>query len=148
MYRSALTTQLKLWASVYQLEFTLQSTNLLFVVKQMITQKQIEKIVKRIIKHYRPDKIILFGSYAYGNPTEHSDLDLLIVKNSNLPRYKRAREIRKYLWEISDTPKDIIVYTQEEIDDWIEVEEAFITNIVKEGKVLYENKSGLNKKLD
>ncbi|RLC44808.1 MAG: nucleotidyltransferase domain-containing protein, partial [Candidatus Cloacimonadota bacterium] len=68
----------------------------------MITQKQIEKIVKRIIKHYRPDKIILFGSYAYGNPTEHSDLDLLIVKNSNLPRYKRAREIRKYLWEISD----------------------------------------------
>ena len=111
----------------------------------MITQKQIEDIIQRIIDNYNPDKIILFGSYAQGHPTENSDLDLLIVKNSNLPRYKRAREIRRYLWGITDIPKDIIVYTQEEIDDWAKVKEAFITNIVTKGKVLYENKKRSNK---
>ncbi len=106
--------------------------------EQMLAQEQIEKILKRIVNRYKPDKIVLFGSYAYGNPTEDSDLDLLVVRSSNLPRYKRAREIRKYLWEITDVPKDIIVYTPEEIEDWRGVEEAFITNIMKKGKILYE----------
>jgi len=110
----------------------------------MITQKQIEKIVKRIVREYKPEKIILFGSYAYGRPTEDSDLDLLVIKNSSQPRYKRAREIRKYLWGLADIPKDIIVYTQKEIDEWGKVEEAFITNIVKKGKILYENQEGFN----
>jgi predicted nucleotidyltransferase len=108
----------------------------------MIMEKQIEDIVKRIVDNYKPEKIILFGSYAYGTPKKDSDLDLLIVKESDLPRYKRAREIRKLLWGISEIPKDIIVYTQNEIDDWKEVEEAFITQIVKDGKVLYEDKKG------
>jgi hypothetical protein len=44
------------------------------------------------------------------------------------------------LWGITDIPKDILVYTQKEIDEWKEVEEAFITSITKRGKVLYENK--------
>jgi len=108
-------------------------------------QKQIEEIVKRIVDNYKPEKIILFGSYAYGIPTKDSDLDLLIVKNSSLPRHKRAREIRKYLWGISEIPKDIIVYTQKEIDDWKEVEEAFVTKVVKKGKILYEDEDGTDK---
>ena len=108
-------------------------------------QKQIEEIVKRIVDNYKPEKIILFGSYAYGIPTKDSDLDLLIVKDSNLPRHKRAREIRKYLWGISEIPKDIIVYTQEEIDDWKGVEEAFVTKVVKKGKILYEDEDGTDK---
>ena len=72
----------------------------------MITQEQIEKIVKRIIDNYNPEKSVLFGSYAYGHPAEDSDLDLLVVKNSDMPRHKRAREIRRYLWGITDVPKD------------------------------------------
>ena len=111
----------------------------------MIAQKQIEKILKIIVDNYKPDKVILFGSYAYGHPSKDSDLDLLVVKDSNLPRYKRAREIRKHLWGITDIPKDIIVYTQKEIDDWVDVKEAFITNIVGKGKILYENKKRINR---
>ncbi len=107
----------------------------------MITQEQIGEIVETIASNHNPEKIILFGSYAYGIPDEDSDLDLLVVvKNSKQPRYKRAREIRKHLWGIAEVPKDILVYTQEEIDEWKEVEEALITNIVKKGKILYENK--------
>ncbi len=107
----------------------------------MTIQQQINKIIKLIIDNYKPEKIVLFGSYAYGEPSEGSDLDLLIVKDSNLPRYKRAREIRKYLWGITDIPKDILVYTQAEIDEWRGVEEAFITQVMANGKVLYEDKS-------
>ncbi len=115
----------------------------------MITQSKINKIVKAIANNYNPDKIILFGSYAYGKPTRDSDLDLLVVvKKNSQPRYKRAREIRRYLWGIADIPKDILVYTKDEIDEWGEVKEAFITNIMKKGKILYENRERVNKKLD
>ena len=114
----------------------------------MIKREQIEEIIKRIVSSYRSEKIILFGSYAYGNPTENSDLDLLVVvKSSNLPRYKRAREIRKYLWGVTDIPKDILVYTEDEIEEWEEVEEALITRVLREGRILYENKRGTDKKL-
>ncbi len=111
----------------------------------MVTQKLLRRIVKIIIDKYEPEKVILFGSYAYGHPQKDSDLDLLIVKNSDLPRYKRAREIRKYLWGFTDIPKDIIVYTQKEIDDWAKVKEAFITEIVKKGEILYEKKKRLDR---
>ena len=111
----------------------------------MIGKDQIIEIVKRIVDSYKPEKIILFGSYAYGTPKKDSDLDLLIVKESSLPRYKRAREIRKHLWGISEIPKDILVYTQKEIDDWKEVEEAFITQVVKYGKIIYEHANGTDK---
>jgi predicted nucleotidyltransferase len=113
----------------------------------MTIQEQIDKIIQLIIDNYKPEKIILFGSHAYGEPTKDSDLDLLIVRDSSLPRYKRAREIRKFLWGIADIPKDIMVYTQAEIDDWQEVEQAFITQIVRNGKVLYEDKSCANTNL-
>ncbi|MBA7538307.1 hypothetical protein ES705_30582 [subsurface metagenome] len=111
----------------------------------MLAQKQIKEVVNRIVNKYKPERVILFGSYASGNPTGDSDLDLLVVKSSNLPRHKRAREIRKHLWGITEVPKDIIVYTQKEIDEWKGVEEAFITNIMKKGKILYENKKRVNK---
>jgi predicted nucleotidyltransferase len=113
--------------------------------KSMTIKEQIEEIVNRIVEHYQPRKIILFGSYAYGVPAKDSDLDLLVVKDTDLPRYKRAREIRKYLWGISEIPKDIIVYTQKEIDEWKEVDEAFITSVVKNGKILYEEQDGAGK---
>lgn len=107
----------------------------------MVTQRQISKIVHRIKNNYSLEKIILFGSYAYGQPEEDSDLDLLVVvKKSDLPRHKRAREIRKRLWGLIDTPKDILVYTEDEIEEWKEVEQAFITKVMNHGRVLYENK--------
>ena len=102
----------------------------------MISKSKINQIIKIIKDNINPEKIILFGSYANGNPDEHSDLDLLIVKDSDVPRYKRGKEIRKYLRGIG-VPLDIIVYTKDEIDRWKNVEEAFITQIMKNGKVLY-----------
>lgn len=114
----------------------------------MLTQPDFQHIIHTIASKYHPEKIILFGSYAVGTATDTSDLDLLIVvKDSAQPRHQRAREIRKLLWGMLDIPKDILVYTQDEIDEWQNVAEAFITTVVNTGKVLYENKSRTHSKL-
>ncbi|MBI3600315.1 MAG: nucleotidyltransferase domain-containing protein [Nitrospinae bacterium] len=102
----------------------------------MITKDRIDEIVKRIVENYHPEKIILFGSYAYGTPSEDSDLDLLIIKDSNLPRYKRGREVRRYLRGLK-LAIDLVVYTKEEIQKWSDVRTAFITTAVERGKILY-----------
>lgn len=105
----------------------------------MVTEAEIKNIVNNIIAISQPEKVILFGSYAYGQPHDLSDLDLLVVvKKSNEPKYKRAREIRRRLIGQLSIPKDILVYTSDEIEEWRKVPQAFITTAVEKGKVLYE----------
>lgn len=99
----------------------------------------IEEIVNRVLQSVQPEKIILFGSHAYGQPHADSDLDILIIVNSDLPRYKRAVPIYKALAGLL-IPKDILVYTPEEVDAWAEVPQAFVTTVLKKGKVIYEKK--------
>lgn len=106
----------------------------------MIEKVKIDEIVNRIARVINPRKIILFGSYAVEKANDESDLDLLVVvEDTDLPIYKRARTIRKHLWGISDIPKDIIVYTEKEIKEWQGVKSSFISNILEYGKVVYEN---------
>lgn len=102
----------------------------------MITQEQINNIVLKIVENTQPQKVILFGSYAYGKPDENSDIDLLVIKDTDVPVNRRGREIRKHLRGLC-IPMDIIVYTQNEIDDWKDTKAAFITQVVEKGKVLY-----------
>lgn len=103
----------------------------------MITREQIADITNRIVTNVKPEKIVLFGPYGRGTPTEDSDLDLLIIKESTLPRYKRGREIRKHLCGLK-VPIDLVVYTKEEIARWRNVKTAFITTALETGVVLYE----------
>ena len=107
----------------------------------MISKEQISEICLKIVQNIKPYKVILFGSYVTGNNNEDSDLDLIIVKETNLSKHQRAREIRKYLWGITDIPKDILVYTEKEINDWKNVKQAFITSVLINSKILYENKN-------
>ena len=81
----------------------------------MITQSQINQIVDTIVKNVKPDKVVLFGSYANGNPNEDSDLDILVIKNMSQKRALRGREIRKYL-RGTKIPIDLLVYTPQEIE--------------------------------
>lgn len=64
---------------------------------QPITEDIIQEIKSRIVSGVHPEKIILFGSYAYGIPTIDSDLDLLVILPSNEPMHKRVTRIRKLL---------------------------------------------------
>lgn len=103
----------------------------------MLAQEDIEKIVSTIAAHYRPEKIILFGSYARGNATEESDLDLLVIKETGLPRHKRAREIHK-LFNPYPAPMDILVYSPDEIEKWRSVKASFVFQALEHGVVVYD----------
>ncbi|MBF0611373.1 MAG: nucleotidyltransferase domain-containing protein [Magnetococcales bacterium] len=104
---------------------------------RIISSETIRNIVLTIVKHCHPSRIILFGSYAHGNPGQDSDLDLLVVMPSSLPRHKRALPIRM-LFRPSLCPMDILVYTQEEVDHWLGTVNHIITNAFQSGKVFYE----------
>ncbi|MEK7722257.1 MAG: nucleotidyltransferase domain-containing protein [Elusimicrobiota bacterium] len=99
----------------------------------------LEGIIKRIVDGYNPDKIILFGSYAYGTPTEDSDIDLFIIKDDNRKRVERFCEVRKISGDsgISIMP---IVFTSKELEKRLKLEDDFILEIINKGKVLYERK--------
>lgn len=109
----------------------------------MISRKKIDEIVKIIVVNVKPERVILFGSYAEDVPNEDSDLDILVVKNTSIPRHRRSREIRKYLRGVK-VPIDLIVYTQEEIDDWKDEKHAFINKILEKGQELYGEKGWIN----
>ena len=114
----------------------MKAVNLVRVEK--IDNELIDYIARLVTKVIAPEKIILFGSYAYGTPGKESDIDILvIVKESSLPRYKRSIPIYKELSGIL-VPKDLLVYTEDEIEEWSEVPQSFITTIYKKGRVIYE----------
>ena len=105
----------------------------------MITNEQIELLKLTIAQTIKPEQIVIFGSYSKGLQTEDSDLDLLvIVKDSTENRLQRTRTLRKSLWGIVAAPKDIMVYTEKEVNFWKDIEFSFISNILKEGRVIYE----------
>ena len=81
----------------------------------MITENKISEIVKKIASGYNPEKIILFGSYASGTAAEDSDIDIFVIKDSELPRPQRTMQLRRMLLG-SQIPMDLIVYTPREVD--------------------------------
>ncbi len=102
-----------------------------------VTDELLDEVVHRILSVGAPRKIVLFGSRARGQATPDSDLDLLIIESSDLPRYKRAS---RYLHALTGVfpEKDVVVWTPDEVEEWVTVPNAFITTALKEGKVLYE----------
>jgi predicted nucleotidyltransferase len=103
----------------------------------MIDKEMIEEVKKRLIVAYNPIAIYMFGSYAWGNPTKDSDLDLLIViDDSQEKSYKRPIVGFKALRGL-DISKDIIVYTREEFDNKSKDVTTLGYKIKKDGKVLY-----------
>jgi uncharacterized protein len=106
---------------------------------QMITEQDINIVTNRIVEYYQPEKIILFRSYALGNANDNSDLDLLLIKETDELPINRAAGIRKALRDIL-LPIDILVYTPSEISKDIERKFTFIHDVIKSGKILYASK--------
>ena len=100
-------------------------------------ESRIPEIKDKIVKAINPEKIILFGSYAWGKPTEDSDVDLFVIKDSSERRIDRQRNLRMKLFG-SGVPMDLLVYTPKEIDKRLEIEDTFISYILSNGKVLYQ----------
>jgi predicted nucleotidyltransferase len=101
------------------------------------TEQAVSEMVRRIRESVHPDRVILFGSHARGEGTAESDVDLLIVAPSDLPRWKRTPPLYRLLAGLG-VPKDIVWWTPEEIAQWRGVRSHFINTVLREGKVLYE----------
>jgi predicted nucleotidyltransferase len=96
--------------------------------------------IKRIVSELKPEKIILFGSYAYGNPTPDSDVDLLVVIETNGKNKEIYRAVSKLLYP-RQFPVDIIIRTPKEVEEALKGGKDnafFIREILKKGKVLYD----------
>jgi predicted nucleotidyltransferase len=101
-----------------------------------VTAEVLEEAVRRILGAGSPLKIVLFGSSARGEARPGSDLDLLIIEESDKPRYKRAARYLRALVGVFPA-KDVVVWTPKEVQRWASVPNAFITTALSEGKTLY-----------
>jgi predicted nucleotidyltransferase len=103
----------------------------------MIDSNKINEVVSKIATKFNPDKIILFGSFANGTSNTDSDLDLLIVQESDLPMHKRGLDIRMSLIGTM-IPMDILIYTKSEFNLEKDKSFSFLYSAMKSSKVLYE----------
>lgn len=97
------------------------------------------KVLAQIVedlKKYDPEKIILFGSHAWGTPNENSDLDFFIIKESDKPRNKLFRELYDCL-TIYPCPMDFIIMTPKQIEQRKLIGDLFIKEVLEKGKTLY-----------
>ncbi len=92
---------------------------------------------ERIARALQPEQIVLFGSYACGQPTPDSDVDLLVIMNTNLQPLDRYLAVSQIL-DPRPFPVDIIVKTPAEVEQGLQRGDTFITAIMREGVVLYE----------
>ena len=98
---------------------------------------QIVKIITILKQKYHPLKIYLFGSIVYGYLDKYSDVDMMIVKDSVLPKSRRSVEVEKLLSGI-EIPTDFLIFTPQEIQECKNITNHIVNTILKKGKLIYE----------
>jgi len=101
-----------------------------------ISQEQIQAVAAKIAGQFKPEKIILFGSYAYGEPTSDSDIDLLVVLDFQGRGLEKALEIRRAV--DVPFPCDLLAKTPEELERRYQEYDPIVRSAVNKGIVLYE----------
>ena len=108
-------------------------------VRKRIPNSVIRAVADQIAKEFKPRKIILFGSYARGKPRPESDLDLLVIMDTPLKEWEQSLKIRRSLGVTFGM--DLIVRTPKRVAQRLKMGDAFMTDVLKEGRVLYESRS-------
>ena len=103
---------------------------------RVLDNELLDSITEKIVQAIHPCQIILFGSHARNEAGLHSDIDLLIVQESDLSRPQRYAQVRRLFWGMG-IPMDILVYTPEEYARYQSVPGSFTHTVAHEGKVLY-----------
>ncbi len=98
----------------------------------------IERVCARIVSACAPEKIILFGSHVWGQPTPESDIDLLVVMNFAGEPIHQAIRLSRELGLV--TPLDLLVRTPQQVAERLQSEDLFMREILERGKVMYEAK--------
>lgn len=102
----------------------------------MVKRHSIKAFVKQVAARFQPERVILFGSYAYGKPTADSDVDLLVVMPHEGPPAVKAGEIRKQVR--AGFPMDLVVRSPAEIRRRLAMGDFFIHEVMERGQPLYE----------
>ena len=97
---------------------------------------EIKKLCDEIAREFRPQKIILFGSHAYGNPQWDSDVDLLVIMPFKGTPHRQAVAIRSRIE--AGMALDLLVRTPQQISRRLAMGDSFIREILEHGKVVYE----------
>ncbi len=98
----------------------------------------VNRVVRRLGRTYRPERIVLFGSYAAGCQTPESDLDLLIIKNTRRSFFRRLYEVRRLAEPaLRGHPFDPIVLTPAELDLRLLRGDQFLRSILSDGQQVY-----------
>jgi len=101
-------------------------------------QDEIKKLIKMITEKYQPERIILFGSYAYGTPDESSDVDLLIIKETNELPFHRRFKVRKLCQDPRrHIPFQPLVVSPQELAARLRMNDPFFKEIIEKGEVCY-----------
>lgn len=103
----------------------------------MNVDEAIQQVVDTIREGYKPERIILFGSWVWGKPDVESDLDVLVIKESQKSEVERIREVSR-LVQPRPLPLDILVKTPEEVRERLAFGDRFLREIMERGKVVYE----------
>ena len=106
----------------------------------MIPRSLFRKLCDQIVREFKPKRIVLFGSHAYGRPTEHSDVDLLVVLPFRGRATDKAIEIRRQLPPY--VPLALIVRTPREVKQRLALGDFFLREVMHRGHVLYESSHG------
>ena len=102
----------------------------------MVEMKEIRDLTSQIAREFNPDRIILFGSHAYGQPGNDSDVDILVVLSFEGKPVRKAIEIRNKI--NARVPLDLIVRTPEQLAQRLAQNDWFMREIVERGRTLYE----------
>ena len=105
----------------------------------MISREQLEQVVERLVERLSPEKIILFGSYVRGDAREDSDVDLMVVAETDLPVQDRFPKARRLLAEFP-AAFDIFWKTPEEYRRWRNVVNHVVYFAEQYGRIVYERR--------
>ena len=110
-------------------------------MKRERPERVVRRIAQTLATHYQPERVILFGSRAEGVARRDSDIDLLIVKATSQPFYKRLAEVRRLVAEVRrGYAFEPIVLTPTEIRKRLAIGDQFLKHIIDHGQVLYASK--------
>lgn len=102
-----------------------------------MSTQQLNSIVQTITRETNPEQVVLFGSQIWGTPHPDSDIDLLVVANTN-GKMEYLRKIRQALFGHNFPPIDLITYSAQEIKQRIIQGDSFLADIMNRGKTVYE----------
>ena len=107
---------------------------------KVLDQSLLEEMTRRLVAEFDPEQIILFGSHAWGQPNDDSDVDLfVIISESDLSPTRRCQKAHECLGNLP-VSKDILVKTRAEVDLFRDVYASLECQVLEQGKVLYDRR--------